>query len=149
MVGCPARSARDSLLREGRRSHDRSQSRTDKACQRDREKRDDYDDDNNSAITLVIWKITPAGPPAGVFFFWRANTPVLKPAHLLHAELSTFVTARKFLVPLPRALDNGIESLELWAPPKFAFDFFRRGDQTRRVAGTARLFRNGNRTASN
>src|SRR5438045_2475272 len=83
MVGCSARSAGDSLLREGGRSHDRSQSRSDKACQRDREKRDDYDDDNNGAITLVIWKITPAGPPAGVFFFWRANAPGLQAADLL------------------------------------------------------------------
>src|SRR5260370_24242505 len=43
-----------------------------------------------------------------------------------HASLhrSIFVTVRKFLMPFPCAIDDGVESLELRAPSALAFDFF-------------------------
>ena len=43
-------------------------------------------------------------------------------------------------MPFPGTLDDGIERLELRSPAKLVFDFFRGGDQPRRVAGSARLF---------
>src|SRR5437773_5612946 len=43
---------------------------------------------------------------------------------LPQVSASIFVTARKFLMPFPCAIDNGIESLELRAPAELTFNFF-------------------------
>src|SRR5689334_16397203 len=59
-------------------------------------------------------------------------------------SLSLFVAAREFLVPFPRALDDGGERLELRRPAELSPNFFGGSDQSRWITGSPRFFGNGN-----
>src|SRR6187401_1577856 len=50
------------------------------------------------------------------------------------------IPVREFLVPLPRAIHDGIERLKLRIPAQFFPYFLRRSNQSRRIAGPSRFF---------
>ena len=82
----------------------------------------------------------------------KAPSPLRFAAALQKRErsiLSMFIPAREFLVPFPRALDDGIQRLKFWPPAELAFDFFRGRDQTRRVAWSPRFFHHWNWMSGN
>ena len=56
---------------------------------------------------------------------------------------------RKFLVPVPRALDNPIERLKFGLPAKLGLDFFRRGNKPRWITRAAWFFDGINVSAGN